>query len=279
MTTTPHSGGTPLLHGRHSTYTHHKCRCIPCTVAMNAWEAHRRRQTAYGRWQPYVSAIPIRTHVRTLIAAGMTWNQIATAASVNRRVITHLMLGAGPGRPPARRMRPGNAHAILAVPIPAQPPADGHAITDPTGPRRKLQALVSGGWPLRHLARQAHLDLHTVSDCIHGRGQVRAGTAYAIHVLYGQLWNADPATAGVRAQDVRNAHRLAASRRWAPPLAWDDDSINDPAAQPDWTGRCGSTGGYYDHSQLGTPTCQPCRDAVNAAASQRKFKRRARQAA
>jgi hypothetical protein len=268
-----------LVHGRLSTYTHHKCRCLKCTVRMNAWEANRRRQKAYGRWQPYVDAPPVRAHVNNLIDAGMSWPQISAASGVHIKVIENLLLGAGSGRAPSRRLRPDNAQALMTVPVPAIPPADGAAITDATRPRRELQALVASGRPLRFLARRSGLDLHTVVNIVHGRGPVRAGTAHTIHVLYGQLWDADPRADGIRPHDIRRAQQTAAARHWAPPLAWDDDTINDPAAVPDWTGRCGTTGGYYDHSQLGTPTCQPCRDAVNAAAAKRRLRRRTAQVA
>jgi hypothetical protein len=61
-------------------------------------------------------------------------------------------------------------------------------------------------------------------------------------------------------------------------MAWDDDAIDDPATQPDWTARCGTPGGYYDHTQIGTPTCRRCRRAVRDAARERKLRRRNRAA-
>jgi hypothetical protein len=281
MTTTPASftdGAPELVHGRLTTYTHGKCRCPKCAARMNLWEADRRRQKAYGTWQPYVDAEPVRAHVLKVLNAGLTRPQIAAAASVNVEVVDHLLDGSGPGRGPARTMRPANAHALLGVHAPGVPPAGGHAIIDATRPQRELQALVAGGFPLRFLARQASLDLHTVVDIIYGRRQARAGTAHTIHALYGDLWDQQPADHGVRPHDIRRSHRIAARYRWAPALAWDDDTIANPDAVPDWTGRCGTTGGYYDHSQLNTPTCQPCRDAVSAAAAERKMRRRTRQA-
>lgn len=278
-TTTPATGGTPLRHGKLSTYTHQKCRCIPCTLTANAWDANRRRQLAYGRWKPYVAAAPVRTHVQALTDAGMTWAQIADAAHLNVAIVRNLLVGVS-SRPPSRSIRVENAKALLSVRIPPRPPADGTALIDATGTIRRLRALVATGWPITAIARRAGIDSSHLHRLLHGAvREVAAGTAHTVHVLYDDLWDADPAAEGIRATSIRRAHQVAATYRWAPPLAWDDDTINDPSVVPDWTGRCGTTGGYYDHSQLGTPTCQPCRDAVNAAASERKTKRRARQAA
>lgn len=261
-----------LVHGRLSTYTHHKCRCLKCTARMNAWEANRRRQKAYGTWNPWADAEPVRAHVQAVLGAGLTRAQVAAAAPVNVKVVDNLL------DEPSRRIRPANAAALLSVQAPDIPPAGGVAITDPTRPRRELQALVAGGWPMRYLGRRADLDLHTVIGIIYGRRQARAGTAHTIHALYGQLWDQTPAEHRIRPHDIARSQRTAAKHHWAPALAWDDDTINDPDASPDWTGRCGSTGGYYDHTQLDTPTCQRCRDAVAEAASARKFRRRQRQA-
>jgi hypothetical protein len=269
---TPAAADDALVHGRLSTYTHQKCRCLKCTVRMNAWEANRRRQKAYGTWNPWADAEPVRAHVQAVLDAGLTRAQVAAAAPVNAKVIDHLLDNS------SRRIRPANATALLGVQVPAIPPAGGVALTDATRPRRELQALIAGGWPMSHLVRRSRLDLHTIVDIIYGRRQARAGTAHTIHVLYGQLWDQFPAEHGVRPHDIARSQRTAAKHHWAPALAWDDDTIADPEAQPDWTGRCGTTGGYYDHSQLGTPTCQPCRDAVSAAAAGRKMRRRARQA-
>lgn len=272
MTTTPTVGAPELVHGRHSTYTHGKCRCPKCTLVATAWDANARRQKAYDRWQPYVSAIPVRNHVENLNKAGMTWHQIADAAGINWAVVRNLLVGK------SRSLRAANAHALLNVQPPTLPPAGGEALVDTTRSCRQLQALVAAGWPLRVLGRRAGLDLNTIVDAVYGRKQVRAGTAHTIHVLYGQLWDQFPAEHGVRPHDIARSQRTAAKHHWAPALAWDDDTINNPDALPDWTGRCGTTGGYYDHTQLNTPTCQPCRDAVAAAATERKFRRRARQA-
>ena len=47
----------------------------------------RTRQTAYGRWQPYVDAQPVRDHINTLRAQGMGWKRVAEVANVEPSVL------------------------------------------------------------------------------------------------------------------------------------------------------------------------------------------------
>jgi hypothetical protein len=276
-TTTPATGGTPLKHDRR-TYLHHGCRCQWCRNAEASYQASRRRLQAYERWQGHVPAEPARLHVRALNAAGLTWAQIADRASLDTAVIRNLLVGAS-NREPSKNIRQTNATKILAIPLPDDIAPDGNAHLDATGTVRRLQALTVAGWPLALLGRRCRIPQRHLMDMLHGRlQQVSPRTALTIRRLYDDLWNRDPRADGARWYDVGQAQRLGASKGWAPALAWDDDEIDNPDARPDWTARCGTTGGYYDHSTIGTPTCQPCRDAVRQAATERKLRRRERTA-
>ncbi len=65
------------------------------------------------------------------------------------------------------------------------------------------------------------------------REHVRTGTAKAVQNLYDQLWNRPPAAADHRARiSASGARRYAEAHGWPPPLAWDDELIDDPAAGP-----------------------------------------------
>ncbi|MFC8447578.1 hypothetical protein [Kitasatospora sp. NPDC057223] len=274
-TTTPATGGTPLKHGR-STYLHHDCRCHWCRNAEASYQSSRRRLQAYGRWQGNVPAEPARAHARALSAAGLTWAQIADRAGLNLAVISNLLVGAT-GREPSKSIRRANAAKLLAVTLPRDIAPDGRAPLDATGTIRRLRALTAAGWPLARLGRHCGIQHRHLLDMLHGRlQQVSPRTALTIRRLYDDLWNRDPRADGARQYDIERARLLAADNGWAPCLAWDDDQIDNPDALPDWTARCGTPGGYYDHSTIGTPTCQPCRDAVRQAATERKLRRRNR---
>jgi hypothetical protein len=105
---------------------------------------------------------------------------------------------------------------------------------DATGARRRLRALVRAGWPVRRLAALCGLSLSTAYDLALGRRDaVEPATAAAVAAAYDRLWTGPPP--GATAQDaagINRARRYAAARGWPPPLAWDDDEIDNPKAHP-----------------------------------------------
>jgi hypothetical protein len=207
------------------------CRCDSCRAANRAEASRRTRQIIYGRWQPYVDAQPVRVHLRELAAAGIGWKRAAALAGVSTGAVSRILYG-GPGeRPPSQRVRPQTAAAILAVRASACQLAPG-ALTGSTGARRRLQALVATGWSQARLARELGLT-EANFGAVMRRDQVTAGTARAVGELYDRLWNQPPPEHDQRTRIAASrARRYAAGRGWAPPLAWDDDLIDDPSAAP-----------------------------------------------
>jgi hypothetical protein len=78
------------------------------------------------------------------------------------------------------------------------------------------------------------MTLANFGKLIHRQGQVTKATAAAVVALYDELWNATP-TAGSAslAGGITRAKKVAQGYGWPPPMAWDDDTIDDPAARPD----------------------------------------------
>lgn len=69
---------------------------------------------------------------------------------------------------------------------------------------------------------------------LHGTRGVTVATRDAVRALYDELWDAIPPAAAWRErQATSRARGLAARYGWAPPMAWDDETIDDPAAVPD----------------------------------------------
>lgn len=101
----------------------------------------------------------------------------------------------------------------------------GEQITvDATGSRRRLQALVALGWPI-HL--EDRLSPHARRLTYSGQRTVHADTAAAVRALYDEL----SMTPGPSSR----SRQRAARKGWPVPLAWSDDSIDDPNARPaDW---------------------------------------------
>lgn len=242
-------------------------RTIPSSTP--AYESHRRRQQAYGTWQPYVDAAPARAHVRDLMAYGIGWMRAAQLAGVPQSTVEKLLYGSPPrGMAPSKRIRPATADKLLAVhPGPALL-ADA-ADTDATGTRRRLQALVAAGWPQTQLA--ARLGMHRANFGKTIRHQrVLMSTERAVRALYDQLWNADPREHGVSPNSYNRARSHARNNRWAPVGAWDDDRIDAAEAFPDWTGQCGAPEGASAHYRYGIPLCDPCRTAAAEARRERR---------
>jgi hypothetical protein len=96
-------------------------------------------------------------------------------------------------------------------------------LIDATGTRRRVRALVRIGWPTSELAARLGVSFQNVYDYTI-RDKVRRSTAAKVAALYDELsmLPGPSSSASIRAR----------SKGWPPPLAWDDDEIDDPAARP-----------------------------------------------
>ncbi|MET9138856.1 hypothetical protein [Streptomyces parvulus] len=186
---------------------------------------------AYGRWQPFVDADPIRQHVQMLRSYGLGVARIRELSGTGSSV-TRLLYGMH-GRPPSMQVRAKTADRITAV-RPRLELAKPSALVDGTGTRRRLRALLVVGWHQAEQAARSGLDRKTVNDQTRGVTLVTfASTALAVRDLYDRLWDVDPASQGVAERWITDARSFAARRRWAPPAAWDDAYIDSPSAVPD----------------------------------------------
>lgn len=95
------------------------------------------------------------------------------------------------------------------------------------GTRRRLQALLAMGWRHQDLTPLLGFDSGTT---MYREGGITRRKHEATKRVYDQLWDQrGPA-------DTRTMNVIAKAG-YAPPLAWDDDSIDDPTAQPDMGAR------------------------------------------
>ncbi|MFF9898477.1 hypothetical protein [Streptomyces longispororuber] len=240
------------------------CRCYTCAWARSRYDENRAKAIIAGTWQPWVDAEPVRAHLRSLQACGMGLRAIAAAAGVGRSRLQAVLTGRPErGTGPQKQVRPALAAAVLAV----DPTLDNLApstLINPAGTRRRAHALVAVGWPQQNLATALNMQPGNFGDML-ARPHVLAGRARQMRELYAERWNADPAAHGATPAGITRARRHAAAKGWAPPGAWDEDTIDDPAAFPEWTGVCGTPQGRSVHRRIGIPECQPCRDARTAA--------------
>jgi hypothetical protein len=245
------------------------CRCYVCGFAVSQYNDQRERSIAYGTWQPFVDAEPVRAHLKTLSEAGIGRRRVTELTGVSGSTLKKILYGRpGAGCAPTARIRPEIAAKILAV-GPSPDALAGHALVDATGTLRRLQAMIRRGWPQLHLAARLGMTPQNFSTML-GFNQVTAAKARAVRDLYQRLQNADPTDHGVSAHSRVRAANYGTAHGWPLPAMWDDDAIDDPAAHPDWTGECGTEYGYHLHySRRVLPACQPCRDGRAAAATAR----------
>lgn len=242
----PAAGGRPRVHRDHGTPDRYRngpdendqpgkgCRCTPCRDAQATDLRNYRQRKARESWgateSTMVDAEPARAHVRALMAEGVGRERIANVSGVGGGSVAALLYGRpADGQRPSARIHRKTADKLLAVTSEAV--ADGARI-NATGTKRRLQALIAVGWSGSELMRRLG-KTETNFWYILEQPVVLSRTARAVQALYDDLWNQAP-------PDETPAHRAAAARSrnraraagWAPPMAWDDEQIDDPKARP-----------------------------------------------
>jgi hypothetical protein len=216
-------------HGSNARYVS-GCRCPACTAAALAAQSRRTRLIAYGRWAPFVDATPARAHIASLRRSGLGLRRIGVLAGVPFSTLIHLTCE-GQRRGVTRRIRPETERKILAVrPAPGLI-ADG-AAADSTGGRRRLQALIAAGHTNAVLAERLGLTPSNFGSLMQ-RPRWTARHLRDVQRLYDDMWDKPADESTPRARTAAAAARARAVRNgWVPPMAWDDDQIDDPAAVP-----------------------------------------------
>jgi hypothetical protein len=201
--------------------------------AVRAAEARRRRLRArligYGQWDPWRDAEPVRAYVQQLMDANLPLHRIATGSTVTMDTLRHLMYGST-GHAPAQKLRKENAEKILAF----RPTLDDYPAgsTVPTvGSRRRLRALATHGWSVTHLAELRNVPRTRFERIMHNK-TTSVATARLVRDVYNELWHRAPTNDEVPAWVVKRIRAYAAKQGWDGPLAWDDDTIDDPKARP-----------------------------------------------
>lgn len=227
-------------HGTYACYTLDACRCLPCAAAVTAYENNRRRQNAYGRGD-LVDADPVRAHVNALRAQGMGFKRIAQAAGVSNATMTKLLYGhyaPGPGgrdgrgellRGPSKRVTKATARKVLAVGLDL---ADGRVVPA-DGSIRRVRALVAIGWSQARIASHLGIGRQNFHLGTGRRAQVTKVTADAVAALYDELSMRLPPETNQRERIAASrSRRYAKARGWLPPLALDDERLDDPTYLP-----------------------------------------------
>lgn len=221
------------VHGTRTAYVVDKCRCVDCTEASRQVQAQRNRLQAYGRYDSgRVDAQPVREHITALMEYGLGLKRVAALAGVSNATLGKVLYGdKSRNMPPRARVEKHVADGVLAI-KPNVAVLGKTVSVDATGTRRRIQALVAIGWSQARIGECLGVAPGNFNRTIRSE-RVHADTARKVKALYEQLWN-QPQTgtdqrsriSAARARNHANAHG------WLPPLAWDDETIDDPATGP-----------------------------------------------
>jgi len=215
-------------HGTYLAWYRDGCRCVPCVTAARRYAKMSAYRTATGT-HTYVDAAAARQHVLALLEV-LTVSQIESRSGVHRTAI-RILVGDWPGKAPSKRITRKTERALLDVSA-ERVGAEQTGLVDPTGTVRRLQALCAIGWPAATLTARLGCsnrttwlilnDHHTMPVTVRVRDEVRA--------LFDELSMKTPAPS----RQVTLRRRLSAERGHLPPLAWDEDTIDDPDVTPEF---------------------------------------------
>lgn len=219
-------------HGTRLMYIIHKCRGEACTKQANLYAKRTRLDRLQGKEADRVDAQPVRDHVEYLRTNGVSHRALATASGVSRTAITAMVYGRGErGHKPYPRVLTSTANKILAIKPTMDNMSAGRPI-DATGTRRRLQALVTIGYSVTSLGERIGIQAGNMNVTMN-RAQVTVATARKVRDLYQQLWNVPNSATTWHALSAANRSRnYAKIHGWLPPMAWDDDQIDDPEYSP-----------------------------------------------
>lgn len=190
----------------------------PVVPRWDAREAKRWRVEHARGVRRLIDATPARRHVERLLVAGFTVRGIAEAAGASPSTISRLC---NPDKATVNRRL---AARVLAVrPEALRRRRNPQAFVPAIGARRRLQALLALGH--RHCDLTARLGFSSALVLSHPGQLISQRTYVSVAALYDDLWDVpgpSPATA-----------TRARSLGYVPPMAWDDDAIDDPAAVAD----------------------------------------------
>lgn len=195
-----------------------------------------------------------------LYGRGMSFLQMSDLSGVNNTTLWEVV------NETDRVMSPRTYRAIMAVPDwtpPSRGLRRGGRYIDSTGTIRRLLALQAVGFSFHYLADQLG---YTGPQMLSGvarapERRVSMEFAHSVATLYDKLSNQCADDFGIRLQTTNRLRSVAARKRIPTPACWDDDTIDDPKALAQWTGRCGSVAGYRLHQAAGIQACEPCASA------------------
>jgi lambda repressor-like predicted transcriptional regulator len=194
-----------------------------------------------------------KAHATELHDRGMAYR--AMAEQSGGRVIRHVIGDLVSGK--RKSLHRDSYDAIMALRFEDSTGDRLGAPQDATGTVRRIQAIRALGFTEKFCADW----LDRAPQNIRYNISVYPGTAKRVAEMYDKLQHCKPEDFGVPAREITRALTYARQGGFAPPLCWDDDTIDDPKAIAEWTGACGTPHGRTIHLREAIPMCQPCKTA------------------
>jgi len=212
-----------------SAYRVHGCRCQACAQANYVYRKQKRcERAADGAPSRMVNADAVVAHVKKLREHHVPVVEIAQKARCCERRVEKLLHGS------SLLIGAQLADRLLGIHV--------GECRGSVGAIRRVQALFATGWSTRALEKAIQQvtgvrvsSSRLIDLACHGNENtvLSAPTLKAIADAYEKLATVDPVSRGVLGWVAEQARHHARVRGWAPPLAWDDDTIDDPAAFPE----------------------------------------------
>lgn len=199
----------------------YQARCPGCRKRQRWYHHHRRTKVQAGTWRPgsyLIGTGVLRKHVLRLTASGMTYDDIARHTRLidrEGRGVSSETIGRVVNRP--RRVHLRTAALLIRVKPDPRP-----RLVPGCGARRRVEALMWNGWTRRQIFREA---LGWMDGTPHDFGEhVLLRTHEEIVKYYEQRWHIPGPS--------KRTRTIARRAGYAPPGAWDDETIDDPKARP-----------------------------------------------
>lgn len=168
-----------------------------------------------------VDSRPVAEHLKRLSAANISFPRIGELAGLAPSTVFNAIC-----KP---RVQARTAQKILAVPVPSTArPHRNKNLAPAIGTKRRLQALVAMGYTNQELANLVDYPECQFPKLLFTKKWVSVEVAKRAEDVFNRLQLVPPAD-GIHA---RRARARAKRKGWVPPLAWDEDEIDDPNAVP-----------------------------------------------
>lgn len=206
----------PTEHGTTGYYQYWGCKCDPCRKAMAQYRKRLDFEVDHGQSRR-VPVTEVRPHLQRLIGDGGSVMSIARATNgkVSCAQTGRILRG------DCQYVLRSTAEALWAVPVAR---AD-HVQVPAIGLHRRVRALHAIGYTKDEIGEAMGVTGSFVCE-LAAAPTVKAKNMARIVAAYEQLSSTPGASELQRWRAIREG--------WAPPMAWEDQDLDDPDAKPHW---------------------------------------------